>query len=213
MIKVILIEDRIERQKKLLGSKLNELKEIPFLKNISGGTDFADIKGKIIEKNFSFLDDYEIVMLHRSAFDSEIRNSLLNYLKEYPKKLVLFSGGITGCQISKLKNLEFMLLNVTEFYSENLLLFLKNNAINLLELAFGEKWETSLLIDAIEKLTLYEKAYKSEKPFFRIESDLEINNLHLNEFFLELKSGESKVSKEQLKNILTRMKAKLISIL
>ena len=53
MIKVLLIEDRIHRQKNIFGKNLVELNKFSILKNISGGNDFADIQKKIIwEKTF-----------------------------------------------------------------------------------------------------------------------------------------------------------------
>jgi len=213
MNKAILIEDRIERQRKQLGQRLNELQQFSFLKNISGGEDFADFKRQIVKKNYSIFDEYTTIMLHRSAFDAEMRNGFLEYLKDYPKKLIFFSGGITGSQLSKLKNIEFMLINVTEFYSDNLFVFLKNNTNNMLELAFGENWRTSMLIDSIEKLTLYEKAYAIEKPYSRIESDLELNNAFLEKYFIGVKSNESKIKKEELGIILKQMNIDLKSIL
>lgn len=52
MIKILLIEDRIHRQKSIFGKNLVELNKFSILKNISGGNDFADIQ-KIINKEYS----------------------------------------------------------------------------------------------------------------------------------------------------------------
>jgi hypothetical protein len=111
MNKVILIEDRIYRQKNLLGEKVNELEKVTFLKNVAGGEEFASIKEQLMCNNFKVFDDYSTIFVHRSAFEAEVRNSLIDYLKDFHKKLILFSGGITGFQVSKLKKLE---LNRTE---------------------------------------------------------------------------------------------------
>jgi hypothetical protein len=213
MKSVILVEDRIYRQKNMLGEKVNEFKNFNFLKNISGGEDFAELKKQLLEKKYSVFDDYSTILIHRSAFDAEVRNGLMEYLNHYHKKLVLFSGGITGSQLNRLKNMELMLINVTEFYSENLLIFLRNNAENLLELAFGNNWKKSILVDAIERLTLYEKAFVSKKkPWETVEGDLKLNNAIIDEYFLEL-SRNIFIDKVEIGIVLKKMNADLKSIL
>ena len=211
MKQVILIEDRIHRQKNQLGQKIGELQSFPVLTNISGGEAFVELKNQLSEKKYSIFDDYSTIMLHRSAFEADVRNGLIEYLKDYHKKVVFFSGGITGSQLTKLKNIEFMLINVTEFYSENLLIFLRNNAENLLELAFGNNWKTSILIDAIDKLSLYEKAF-NQKPWDTVEEDLKLSNTIINKYFLNL-SKKSIVSKDEIRFVLNKMNTDLKSIL
>jgi len=204
MEKLILIEDRIFRQKNLLGEKASELQNFTFLRNISGGDDFAIIKKQILEKNYTVFDEYSTILLHRSAFETKIRNGLIEYLKDFPKRLVLFSGGISGSHLSKLKKADLMLMNVTEFYSDNLFNFLKDNAENLLQLAFGKNWQASILIDAIEKITIYEKKLIKDTPFSRIESDLEMNKLINEKYFNKVKTND-RMSKSELGIVLKKM--------
>jgi hypothetical protein len=202
MIKAILIEDRVHRQKNLLGENLNELIK-PFLTNISGGQEFADIKKSLINKEFFVLDEFSVIMLHRSAFDTNTRNGLIDYLRKTEKKIVFFSGGISGCQVSKIGNLEFLLLNVNQFYSENLILFLKNEAQNLQELAFGNNWRISNLVDVYDKLILYTKSFKG-KPWVTIEVDLKLNSWIIDHYF----SGfyqRALINKSELEEVLNKM--------
>jgi hypothetical protein len=214
MKNVILVEDRIFRQKNHLGDKTVELEKFSFLENISGGVAFTELKQHVLEKKYSVFDNYSTILLHRSAFETEVRNGLINYLKDRNNnKLVFFSGGITGAQLSKLKNLEFMLMNVTEFYSNNLFVFLEHDAENLLQLAFGDMWETSILIDAIEKLTIYEKKFTIDTPFSRIEDNLGLNNVIIEKYFSDIKSPSSKISKSELGSVLKKMNDNLKSIL
>ena len=208
MKNVIIIEDRVFRQQNLLGDKTSDLKKYPFLKNISGGEDFTKIKNQIIEKRYSVFDDFSTILLHRSAFDADIRNEIMEYLKNSHKRLVLFSGGISGSQITKLKTADLMLMNVSDFYSEKLFLFLNDNAENLLLLAFGEKWQTSILIDAIEKLTLYEKTYSKDTPFSIIESDLEFPPLITDKYFSEIEPN-ARINKSQITTFLENMNVDL----
>jgi hypothetical protein len=211
MKNVILVEDRIYRQRNLLGEKVAELEQFTTLKNIAGGEEFAEIKMQIMANKYSVFDEYSTILLHRSAFEAEVRNGVIDYLKDYNKKLVLFSGGITGSQVSRLKNMELMLINVTEFYSENLLLFLKDGGDNLLELAFGKNWETSVLIDVIDKLTIYEKGLV-KKPWVAVEEDLKLNNAIIEKYFTEL-SSKSVITKDEIRFVLDKMNANLKSLL
>lgn len=207
MIKVLLIEDRIHRQKNIFGKNLVELNKFSILKNISGGNDFADIQKKIINKEYSALEEYSTIMLHRSAFETNTRNGLIDFLKKTNKKIVFFSGGISGCQISKIGSLEFLLINVNQFYSENLLLFLKNDAKNLLELAFGDNWQISNLVDAYDKLTLYSKSF-TKKPWPSIEVDLKLNNWIREGYFSEL-SHRDFINKSDLEEVSKKMNSDL----
>lgn len=207
----ILIEDRVQRQKKHLGQQMDKLAEFSFLENISGGEMFADIKTNLFNKAYSIFNDYSVIMLHRSAFETEVRNALIENLKKTDKKLVLFSGGISGCQISKIEKLEFMSINVTHFYSDNLILFLSKNAENLLELAFGKEWKMSILIDAFDKLTLYEKNLV-KKPWDRVETDLRLIDSIKQEYFTEL-SQQPFISNSDIRIVLEKMKNNLKTFL
>jgi len=205
-MKAILIEDRVHRQKKLLGQNLNELIK-PFLTNISGGQKFADIQKSLINKEFSVLDEFSVIMLHRSAFDTNTRNGLIDYLRKADKKIVFFSGGISGCQISKIGNLEFLLINVNQFYSENLMLFLKNEAQNLQELAFGNNWRISNLVDVYDKLILYTKSF-IRKPWLTIEIDLKLNSWIKDHYFSGLHQRDL-INKSELEEVLNKMNTDL----
>lgn len=205
-MKVILIEDRVYRQNKLLGQNRNELIK-PFLKNIIGGQDFVDIHKSLNNKDFFVLEEYSVIMLHRSAFDTNTRNGLIEYLRKTDKKVVFFSGGISGCQISKIGNLEFLLINVNQFYSENLILFLNNEAQNLQELAFGNNWRISNMIDAYDKLILYSKTFV-RKPWLTIEIDLKLNNWIKENYFSGVHQG-GLVNKSELEEVLNKMNTDL----
>jgi hypothetical protein len=211
MRKVLLIEDRVHRQKNIFGENLDKLNEFSTLKNISGGKDFFDIQQSLINKDYSVLEEYLVIMLHRSAFETNTRNGLIDYLRKTDKKVVFFSGGISGCQISTIGNIEFLLINVNQFYSENLMLFLKNEAKNLLELAFGNNWQISNLVDAYDKLTLYSKSF-IKKPWANIEVDLKLNNWIREEYYSELSKKDfiNKFDLEVISNKMNKDLKKLI---
>ena len=202
MKNVILIDDRVNRQIKYLNKQELDFNNLKSLKNITEGKDFDQIKEDFIFGDFSFLNEFEVIMIHRSAFETNIRNSLLDNLRKTGKKVVFFSGGISGCQISTTGKLELLMIHVDQFYSENLFYFLKNGASNLLELAFGKNWQLSTLVDIYEKLSLYLISYK-ERPWVKIEDDLKINNWIKEKYFhsviqnhLLMKSDIEKIMEE-----------------
>lgn len=212
MNKVILIEDRIYRQKDILGNKALNLNNYPFLKNITGGEEFTQIKNHLLEQKYSVLDQFSTILFHRSAFDSDVRNGIMNYFSNSQKTIVQFSGGISGSHITKVKNADLMMINVSEFYSDKLFQFLDNNAENLLQLAFGNNWPISILINAIEKLTIYEKTYSAEIPYSVVESNLEFHQDISDKYFGKFESN-TRITKFQLAGILKSMNADLKELL
>ncbi len=101
MQKILLIEDRVERQLKFKGGTGI---------NVEQYSDFLDNKTKLDKRS---LNNYSTIITHRSAFGSEDQN-VLDYLKKYCEEtetqLVFFSGGITATFYSNTKY-EFLLLN------------------------------------------------------------------------------------------------------
>lgn len=212
MSKVVLIEDRINRQANKLGSKLGYLERHSNLNNISGGVDFEYIKNKLTKLDFTVLEEYSVIMLHRSAFDSNTRNAMLEFMKKTNKKAVFFSGGISGCQINRIGEFEFLLINVNDFYGDNLLLFLENDAHELLELAFGKNWQISILMDTYEKLTLYTKSFTNEDWDY-IEEDLQLNEWVKDKFFEELQQKKRNINKADLEKVLHSMNDEIKNLL
>jgi hypothetical protein len=182
MIKVIIIDDRVIRQEKILSEKSLNLKNLSNLQNVSGGEKCGKLLDEIHSSRFDFIDEFNTICIHRSALTSKARNEIISYLSESNKKLIFFSGGISGSEYSFLKGLDFLLIDVENFYSENLIYFLENNAENILEIAFGENWQLSLLLDTLEKIIFYTRSY-SEKPFVIFKNDLNLNNWVISKFF------------------------------
>lgn len=143
--------------------------------HISYLTEYEDILDNIVDNKYDRfytnmlagkLDlDYEIVMIHESAFDPENNRKFLKLITKYcrdnKKELVIFSGGVAFN--TYLKELDRLELKSSTFYL-HLNEFLKaqrdgNN--NLLILAYGEKWKESLYMEIQQKL----------KDFIRVNRD------------------------------------------
>ncbi|GIV42914.1 MAG: hypothetical protein KatS3mg035_0037 [Bacteroidia bacterium] len=212
MKKIILIEDRSNRQKKLLGKNYAEFEHLVkqnIFKNIQGGKDFDEIKEKFNKHEFNGLLTYDIIMFHRSAFSNEVRNNLLHYLKENKKTVASFSGGISSVELSLDKNFVFLLMNVNLFY-DNLLTFLKDDEKNIYKLGFGNQWKINILYDAVEKLYTFlenetsnesQKTYR--KPFSIFESN--IPNAFIKENYFKQYIGNQMIERKDIEAVIQKI--------
>lgn len=207
MDKILLIEDRVNRQKKYLGEKLSDLKIYQSLKNICGGQEFDNVYNDFLSSKFDVVNDFSCLLIHRSAFPVNTRNELIQFVKQRNLKVVFFSGGISDIELSQIGKSELLLIDVSIFYSKNLFVFLDNNANNLLELAFGKDWQISILADTIEKLILYCKSYKA-CPMIKIERDLNLNNWVKKQYF-SLNSGSNVIDISILESLKEKISADL----
>lgn len=149
MKKILLIEDRIERQVRFTEDTGINLKS------------YSDIIDNKIYFDKNELEKYSIIITHRSAF-GDYEENILDYLKKYCEKtntkLVFFSGGISATYYSKTKY-EFLLLNSKSFYNKNLKLFLEDmknrKEANLLILAYGNNWRINMMLNTLAKINLF----------------------------------------------------------
>lgn len=149
MHKILLIEDRIERQE---------------LFSRESGFDFA-YYSNFLDNRTSLdgveLEHYSTIICHRSAFgdsDSNVLDNFKDHCKKTQAQLVFFSGGISSTFYSY-KDYEFLLLNSKSFYSHNLQIYLddvleKGNS-NLRLLAYGKNWKINLLLNTLAKVNLF----------------------------------------------------------
>ncbi|MGI6323114.1 MAG: hypothetical protein ACOXZO_07335 [Bacteroidales bacterium] len=198
MKSILLIEDRPNRQQVFTQDLKKNLHDFSILTNVCGGDDFNLFKEKI-STEISFLDNYDIIIVHRSAITPEERESLIKYVGAKSKTLVFFSGGISSTLLQKIGKGQLLTINSKDFYSENLVLFLKNSGKEILELAFGKYWELNLLIGAHEKITFYILKYNKKKPLSAVLVDLELPN-ELPKWIID-KNNDELIEKKQLIDI------------
>lgn len=158
MKKIMLIDDKTERQIKFNEETNILTKYADVFENFTGES-YNKLLEEFRNNDFSRLDEYEVIITHRSAF-GELNGQVISTFKAIckdNKSLVFFSGGISSVSI---KNSPFkhLLLNSKKFYSDNLKIFLelsKENEPNLLVLAFGENWKINLLLNSLEKINVF----------------------------------------------------------
>jgi len=204
MKKILIIEDRTQRQELFLqktGINISRSR-YDFVDN-KVGKEYTNIKEKLL-KDISFLYDYDVIVSHRSAFDKD-NGKILDLIKDYCEKnqkyLILFSGGISTSYYTKTPY-ELLALNSKDFYSKNLELFLEevktNNNVNLLLLAFGEKWKLNLVFNVLEKLNTINCNDIDDWDEFNDESDIHT----INDFIdLEVFKDEEEITFEVIENI------------
>lgn len=211
MKKILLIEDRVERQNKFLKNIGLNLDNYSFLDNKTSN------KYNEFASNFSLdlIKDYDIIISHRSAFSKENQEKNINILdqiqrfcKDNKKKLVYFSGGISNISYQKIPY-EFLQLNSKIFYSNNLKLFLDefDNDQDILKLAYGKKYIFEHLLEVLDNIKKFYINMKNEECYyddFLIDSGLEeLKNID----FLELSIYEknNKIAADEIKKIYNKL--------
>jgi len=204
-MKILLIEDRVERQKQFTNIDLTQNNII----DNKIGDDYEEVKQEFQKDNFTLLKKYSVIITHRSAFGkdgSKILDKLRDYCEKNNKKLVFFSGGISATFYTK-QPLEALSLNSKILYSENLKLFLedskKNTDSNLLILAYGKNWKLNPLLNMLENINKYLIENSKENFYYDDLEELEnIINLKSYKEKDELEKNDiKKIKKDILKEV------------
>ncbi|HTN46621.1 MAG TPA: hypothetical protein VL098_09770 [Flavipsychrobacter sp.] len=150
-MKILLIEDRLERKNQFLSiAGISSLDEYSFL-TVLRPTELEALKSDIKNRNQTRLNEFDLLMIHKSAFSQ----SEQEIIRETSKPTVYFSGGIP--QSSYTENPDTLHINSKEFYSSNLKNFLeaiaKTGKIELMRLQFGEQWQLNLLLNLRQEIT------------------------------------------------------------
>ncbi len=158
--KVLLIENRPGRQLQYFPNGQKDIDELDKIQNLVH-RNYSQYLNEINRSNFDSLNKFDLLIIHRSVL-GELSNgsktsAITKYCKDKKKGLIYFSGGIT----SSLYNDEgegFLLINSKEFYSENLIPFLKDyiaeKTEKLIELKYGDSWRLTYLLQLREYIAL-----------------------------------------------------------
>lgn len=214
MKKILLIEDRQERQKKFLNYTNIDLKAYSdMIENIIGGA-YDNLYESLKNGKINF-DNYSMVIAHKSAFNGDTQEILYGIEKECKKRaipLVLFSGGITANYYEEEKNFKKLELNSKDFYSQNLQLFLnnyrENGKIELLMLSYGKRWKLDIVLNCMEKINLFIETHKNEEDILYDEFVIH-TNFHILES-LKIKYEEPSIENGWL--YLSELKKMVLSI-
>lgn len=154
--KVLLIEDRVNRQSNYAIELGIEKFAHPLLMNICGGAKFQEFYDLLEAGNHSSLNEFMVIIIHRSCISSAARQGIIDYCVNNKKPLVFFSGGISMDSLNEIKQTPFLTLNSKTLYSSNLKTFLDgfsdSGKPNLAILLFGENWAVNYLLGFRSKL-------------------------------------------------------------
>ncbi|MBU1658899.1 hypothetical protein KKG72_07605 [bacterium] len=180
MKKIALIEDRYVRQLGFLEQNKIELDAYEDVLSNFVEDDAQNLIEQIVHDTFD-LQEYAIIICHKSVVyenkNTTILSNLRHYCKKHGKTLILFSGGIS---VNYYDTTEFELLelNSETFYSKNLVLFLQavqNGAEDILMLSYGEHWKQNIVANVLEKtnLFIFDLQNGAEEPSsFRMDAKL-----------------------------------------
>lgn len=162
--KILILEDRVTRQKNSLDKFNINLEDYDFLDNkIKNDFEivFNDLNSFLSENT----NTYDGIIAHESKFRATENDEFLRVFCNRNKiKLIYYSGGIGSTFYNT--NDEILYINSNELYSEKLTLFLddykqklesghNDEDINLLLIAYGKNWEKNIFLNAIERLNIY----------------------------------------------------------
>ena len=150
MYKILFLEDRTDRQVLFLPNGIEDLNTIKSIDNVimPEPNTCKKIIEQINQQQFENIDEYNLIIVHRSI----LKNSGISFLNEKCKnkniKLVFFSGGISQVFYNN-TDLEQIFINSSDFYSERLIPFLYNfcqeENVSILEL-FHKNWKLSYMM-------------------------------------------------------------------
>ncbi len=199
-MKILLIEDRKNRQKKFTKIDFSKYEMI----DNKIGNEYKQIEKAFNEEKFE-LNKYDVIISHRSAFgenNSKILSKLNAFCKEKKKKLILFSGGIS-VPFYTTNPFESLSINSKELYGNNLELLLEdakaNNNSNLLLLAYGKNWELNILLNTLEKINIFLVKYEKSITYNRFKQDTKYKTLENLIDFEEYNNGFTKENIEKIK--------------
>jgi len=211
-MKILLIEDRADRQRKF--TKIDFFK-YPMVDNKIGDA-YKAIEKAFNEERFE-LNDYDVIISHRSAFgenNSKVLSKLNAFCKENKKKLILFSGGIS-VPFYTTTPFEFLSINSKELYGNNLELFLedaqKNNDSNLLLLAYGKNWELNILLNTLETINMF--LVENNSNSFDYDDFQEDTKYKTIEKLIDFEEYSSSFTKEDIEKIKVKIFQKVHTLL
>ena len=196
---IILIEDRIERQKQYLDdNSIERLRTIPNL-NMPQSSECRRYIETINEDRMNDLNDFNLIIIHRSPLNQKGLLALSNYCKEQQKDLILFSGGNSQLTYHS-DNFQALSINSKDFYSKSLIDFLygysTDKVDNLLELIYRENWMLGYLIK-----------YRQLSKILETERSLE-NKILIEEKLNEIQKITG-IEKEKINNEINQIIARL----
>ncbi|QKG79311.1 hypothetical protein [Tenuifilum thalassicum] len=101
------------------------------------------------KKEFASLNDYDLIIIHRSSLSNGGINTVISHCKSKRKPLVFFSGGV-GQSLFYFEPYPYFLLNSKDFYNNTLPEFLRryveDKIEHISELIYGDNWKLNIMM-------------------------------------------------------------------
>ncbi len=200
MKKILLIEDRIIRQKFFMNKTKIFLDKYSDVLDNKVDEEYDELELQLEKDNFNF-QKYDYVISHKSAFGNK-NSECISKIKEICKKekipLVLFSGGISTNYYDTSDG-EVLELNSKTFYSSNLELFLetsREDKENIFMLSYGELWKQNVVSNMLEKINIFlGRNDKNQVGYGKFIIDINIKNLNKIPYtFYQMEENELRVN-------------------
>ena len=167
MIKVVIIDDKIERMNHFLKKRNLNFFQFPFLK-VCNTHNLVEIKEDVKSETFRLFEGMEIIMTHRSYWSQIELDILKNYCSKMKSLLVPFSGGSNTTHYSEYPA-RLLTIDVSQFYNDRLIIFLRNYKENsqpdVRILQYGEKWKLNILFECRNSIAVFQQKYPSISIF------------------------------------------------
>lgn len=185
MHKIVLIENRKDRLERLLEGHSASKDLISKLFNFNS-LEIIDREGKFNsdqwdeyflkfdKENLDEFMQYDTLFIHKSKISLKGHKNIDEFCRNNGKSIVYFSGGLTGITFIN-DGYPCLSMNSSIFYSFRLIDFLEANSKNhpnIMEIAYGKKWQLSNLLKL--KYLIHQLIFSSE---LNIELETEIEDL------------------------------------
>ncbi|CAH0280947.1 hypothetical protein SRABI27_03772 [Pedobacter sp. Bi27] len=151
MRKILIVDDRIQRQMEFLPGQAEDVKKIDAMPQVRNavGDQYTKFIDDIENNNLIEILGYDLWVFHRSLLVTrKLLNKVQGLAKEHGKALILFSGGVTFSTYSQ-GEFPLLILNSQGFYSDRLIGFLKKFSedadTKIIEVIYGENWQLTYL--------------------------------------------------------------------
>jgi len=152
MKKILLIEDRSDRQKQFENKTKIELELYDDILDNMINKKYNDTFIKLKNNDFDF-KEYDVIISHKSAFEDKnvtILKNIETHCRDNKKIFILFSGGVDSNYYLEEDGYIYMELSSQKLYSQNIELFLedfRDGNINPLILSYDIKWKVNILLN------------------------------------------------------------------
>ena len=190
MKKILLIEDRSQRQKLFENETGIKLKDYENILENKIEEEYRLFVSLLQSGDFDFTP-YQVIISHKSAFGDDnilLLDKLKQYCKSSQKILVLFSGGLSSSYYDDNEFIHIE-LNSKLFYSQNLELFLQSaeqSQEHIMMLSYGKYWKVNILLNVLEKINYFININQEEDILYEeFSNEVELsrlNQLNLNQY-------------------------------